>query len=417
MSSKRRLCMSHSTVPRASIEVLMGRAPAPHRLVAAILILVIRMVAHPLVAEDLPPAQCHRITFQGPMVWPTSGAWSEDGQALLAVDAYQAEILRISLQDGEVSGWSDVVGTLNTPELQPEDPKQIRLADDGWLLLDKRKTAQIIEVSSSLQPTDSMLIQRRRFSNGTRQGGETVLNWVYDFVQMDSGILAFGDTTRPDGGYESAFLYFNKNGDYQAFARVENQAPARFLYVRNMRYLAALDTSGYILTLDNAARLGEVRVGMPGVRELSPLPEEFRDVPSLKGLSVQGPRKATEIYERLENSSMAAGLYSWGRRLYLLGKEAISEGGTTKWWLVRMDPQDGAEISRVPLPTKAAHLTIVPGGDFWGLIEREPVAGVGSHHAPFMETPSMLLLPTTWLDNLNISPLSKNSDVECPVRF
>ena len=53
-------------------------------------------------------------------------------------------------------------------------------------------------------------------------------------------------------------------------------------------------------------------------------------------------------------------------------------------------------MSRVRLPTAAPHVTVVPG-DFWALIEKGPVQGIGSNHAPYMATSSMVLVPEAWL--------------------
>ncbi len=94
---------------------------------------------------------------------------------------------------------------------------------------------------------------------------------------------------------------------------------------------------------------------------------------------------------------MSVSIFARDQHLYLLGKGARDKRGATPWWLVELDPQDGSELNNVRLPTDAAHLTVVPGGDFWALIQKGPVQGVGSFHAPYMEISSMVLMPTQWL--------------------
>lgn len=89
---------------------------------------------------------------------------------------------------------------------------------------------------------------------------------------------------------------------------------------------------------------------------------------------------------------MPVSLFAWESNLYLLAKHGASPSGGTPWWLIRLAPRDGEELGRVRLPTQAAHLN---GGT---LIEKGPVQGIGDTHAPYMETSSMVLLPSAWLD-------------------
>ena len=130
-------------------------------------------------------------------------------------------------------------------------------------------------------------------------------------------------------------------------------------------------------------------------------PEDFLSCPRLENRPewvAARRRHSTEFYKRMETSSMPMSLYSWEQHLYLLAKEA-AKNSKTAWSLIKLDPLDGSEISRVRLPTDAFHLTVVPGHDFWALIEKGKFQGIGETNAPYMNTSSMSLIPAIWLEN------------------
>ena len=237
---------------------------------------------------------------------------------------------------------------------------------------------------------------------------------VHDWSPMGDGILAFGDLESPQEGFQRAFVYFDDKGGHQIFYRDATTArasdPNRLL---TMRYIATLDDVGYILSPDGGPTIGEVRLGIGGVRELGLLPEGFRDRPRLKGpRDWSEPRQMTNFYKTLEQSTMAEGLHSWDGSLFLVAKRAAAARGETVRWLIRLDPQDGKEMSRVRLPTVATHLGVVPG-DFWALIEKGPVQGIGASHAPYMETSSIVLMPSGWLGRSDRDRLDEEPNVAC----
>lgn len=109
---------------------------------------------------------------------------------------------------------------------------------------------------------------------------------------------------------------------------------------------------------------------------------------------------------------MAAGLYAWDQHIYLLAKEAAEDNGDTTWWLIQLDPDEAQEVARVRLPTRAPHLTVVPG-ELWAFIEKGPVQGIGDTHAPYMDTLSMVLVPAAWLGGPDSGRFDAGSGVHC----
>ena len=216
-------------------------------------------------------------------------------------------------------------------------------------------------------------------------GEDLTLTAVHASSAMGDGTLAFGDIQGPGDGRYSAFLYYDDTGRYQIFSRVAPEAAVRDQYLNNFPcYVAALGDVGYILVLDEEPWVGRIRLGVDGVEELPLFPEEFHSRPRLEApLGWAPPRRATAFRQTLEASTMAAGLYAWNDRLYLLAKEvSMEKQDGPLWWLVEVDPTDGQELSRLLLPTNAPNLSVEPG-EIWTLKQSGPVEGIGAMHAPY----------------------------------
>ncbi len=97
--------------------------------------------------------------------------------------------------------------------------------------------------------------------------------------------------------------------------------------------------------------------------------------------ALRGPRRATFFYKIMEAARMAADLYSWNNKFFLLAKGAADDSGETAWWAITLDPDVGSELTRVRLPTDATNLTVIPG-DLFALIEKGRVEGFGDEHYP-----------------------------------
>ena len=71
--------------------------------------------------------------------------------------------------------------------------------------------------------------------------------------------------------------------------------------------------------------------------------------------------------------------------LYVLMRN--SAGAETVWDLYRLDPQNDEIVSKVRLPTTAAHVSLLPGSTYWVL--EESSSGLES---PFRSPIRLLLL-------------------------
>ncbi len=364
---------------------------------------------------ELSPRRCHRIRLPDSisLQWITPVGWSRDGRYFLIIGDHQNEILGIPLTGDRMRRWSLDAATVGSREVNLWEPMRLSPSEGGLQIVDRRQGRDNLGVARELRLVRPVHALGQAIAVDRGSDSEIVLARIHESSVLDSGILALGDVVDPAGGLESALLYSDEGGRFQVLGRVASSPGARLLYSLSTGQVTALDDTGYILFLDESPRIFEVRLDGPDPRELAFFPEQFRNRPRLDGLPLLDPRRATEIFRRQEATRMSVGLYAGNERLYLLGKEAMAKNGTTAWRLVALDPRDGTALSSVPLPTEAAHLSVLPGDDFWGLVERTPVEGVGKMHAPFVGSPSMVLLPTTWLEEPSGGPLLAESEINC----
>ena len=376
--------------------------------------------------------ECYAVSLTAPLLWVTSGAVSPSGDSLLVPDQYRREVLEIALPMADQHGrgvlerarepgrtstrLAETLESASGP-VNLVQPSKIHAIEGGYLLEDEKYPRgvgddEIFHLNMDLAVESSIAIKGRLVE------GDITLSAIYDWVPIGrtgSQILAFGDLKAPNSEI-SAFLRLHEDGSseiYKDTVIADPDAPVIELYLKNISYLASLGEDAYILFLDEESRIGEVVPGISGIRNLS-LPADFERSPILyrdPSLEGEAHRQATAQYQVMEATRMPIGLYGWRDYLYLLAKEEQRRFETI-WWLVKLDPSNGSEQSRVRLPTTAAHLTVIPG-DFWSLIEKGPVQGMGKRHAPRMNTSSMVFLPGQWLENPSTGRLGKFPAPDC----
>lgn len=413
-----------SSISAACRAILHGRDPEPATghgkrprgsvRITACLFLVFWGLG-PATTEATGPQGCAQVQLSRALLWTTSGVWLDDGQVLL-VDILEEQDRRFLQVAANGNVTPQPVKSLSAAS----DVSQVRRTDNGIILYDRSRQAKIRYLGpDSDLAKKSTRVRSRQFPS--REPRTPELDQIYDFRPFGQGFLAFGDINygAEPSDWESAFLYFDDSGRHQLFYRLPITAQVCNHYLRNMPYIATLGESGFILFMNEKPVIAEVTLGTEGVRELEYFPPDFQNRPRLETQTRwikagEAPRQATYFYQTLESSTIAAGLYAWNGQLYLLGKKArIESDGRTAWWLVKLDPRDGSELTRVRLPTDAAHLTVVPG-ETWTFVEKGPVEGIGPRRSPYMETSTMVRVPAAWLEEPASGPLRRDTRVSCP---
>jgi len=88
------------------------------------------------------------------------------------------------------------------------------------------------------------------------------------------------------------------------------------------------------------------------------------------------------------------GLFSIDSRLYLLCRRIDNK--VTKFYLAGIDIATGKAESRFRIPTDAAHLTVVPGADYWAFVQKGAVQMMPE--GPYTPTRKVLFVPSDKID-------------------
>ena len=221
--------------------------------------------------------------------------------------------------------------------------------------------------------------------------------------------FAFVDLTRPvllDDRNEAVGLttYQTEDGAWhQAFARVgwtplrvleviesiPRDSPAEdFLTMQHTNLLTQVDSGVWALRYGEPSSLLRL---WPEPKTLTAFPEGFGALPHLP--ESQGFASIPVRSKALERATVPVALYGRSSALYLLTRRPRTEGGTL-WQLHRIDPERDVLRYSVELPTTAAEVVLAPGPEWWAVLEKESVVRPGEQ-----EIPSMLLIPSPWIED------------------
>ena len=360
---------------------------------------------------------CYWVELDKRIPWATSGVWAIDGSRLFVVNVGRssqsgfasAPLLEISLLGEVTEHHSVIVSGTEGERRELMRVSQIRRVGDSFRLQENAKPAEFLVLDRRLTLRSVLPLEGRSLGAGLE------LVTVFDWYPVEGGILAYGDL-RGVGGepYVSDFVYLPESGEGLLLDRIDAASGlVRRIYTRNIHYIASIESNWFILDLDVVPELlrAEVTSSMK-LSAMGPLPEDFQVSLKLEPQpAATGREEARRFYEVFEQSKTVASLYAWKSHLYLLAKEPKRESRTV-WWLIKMDPLDeGREISRVRLPTTASHLTVIPG-ELWAFLEKGDVSAV-ANSGPYMNTGTMLVVPSSWIEESQNMPASMDYDQGC----
>jgi len=336
---------------------------------------------------DAPSAvsECRHVPLAAQPAWLSSAAWEGEAHLLLA-DALRGQLLRYAL-DGTLLDAAPAAppdGDAAYVRVQPSSAGD-SVAEDGFgrLLWGHAPTP-------------------KRISRLTgRTGHDGTLKSIFQWALLgDREALAIANLLDAKGSWTSAVVRLSLAGNgYEILQRIDVKKPASILYRVGIPALAAVGDVGYFLTLEQDL-VGLYRVppggkpqrltGFPGIE------------PGLRGglARNQDMRRTPDLFRLLERTHLPAGLYGVGNDLLLL-RRVPKEKQSPGWALTQLDPRTGRMLRTVSLPTTARHLTAAPGARSWAFFEKGSVTAIGRQ-----ATPSMLLVPTAWIQGKALSPVS-----------
>ncbi len=302
-----------------------------------------------------------------PLLGGIRGTWMDDERFVLA-DLHQSRLLVYSTSEGLVrivNGWES-----DDLELNFVSPMDIQPWGDGFVLADSFRDAErLFELDAALRPVRLLWEGDAR---RTEEGwvGEKIVN-LGELVALDDRLYLRAErfSGPREANREYAEFGLDHRSDPLERALGERRSWPGFAGGRDspgmpLRHLAASgrrSATVFALRYSPAVFLQEL-VGEG--RSLKAFPELPTALPTLPQASQD---RMAEFYAALEASSYPAGLYGDEDSLYVLMRDAT--GGEPGWDLHRIDPQRDEVIGRVRLPTKAAHVSLLPGRRYWVLEE------------------------------------------------
>lgn len=356
--------------------------------------------------------------------WPRAGAWIETSGQLGQLTGGSRALLLVDVAK-DPPGNLVVLG-LNGSLLPAGEhlsvlrglvhPFLIRSSENRVYIEDRAQKTVFVFDSALQQQIDKIVYGKREVSGGL------YIDVLRDWAPIGGDIVALADVkTSLDvkGKYYSSLVRFGKNGMGTSLDTLRSEGATRYPFVANRDYLAALGRDAILLNLTETTSIWRLPGGANAFSAFADVPAEFARQPALeenaewaaidKDKEGASRKRALLYYQLFERSKTATAVYSWRGQLYLLVRGEASEARDTPWWLIRIHPDTGQELSRYPLPTQAPHLTIVPG-DRWALIQRKGVMPSGKDiYAPAFVASGLLLLPDSWIEDPTIVPFRARS--------
>jgi tetratricopeptide (TPR) repeat protein len=318
---------------------------------------------------------CRRLSLAVQPVWLSSAAWVE-GTSLLLADSLRGQLLRYAADGTFLDAAPPHVpeGDLAYVRVQ-SSPTGEPVAENGvGLLWEKNASA----------PKREVKLVGRTGRDGTLK---SVFQWS---LLGNDEALAVANLLDAKGGWTSAIVRLPlAGGGYETLHPFDWEKPASILYRVGIPGLTSAGGAGYFLALEEDA-IGLYRVPARGE------PQRLTTFPGIEPelraelARDQDMRHAPDLLRLLERTSLPAGLYGVGDDLFLLRR--VPQEKHPGWTLSRLDPRTGRALHTVSLPTAAPHLTVAPGEGSWAFFEKSSVPAIGQQ-----STPSMLLVPTAWI--------------------
>lgn len=329
---------------------------------------------------------CKQVPIKGSLRW-ISSAVSVDSK-IAVIDPLQ-NALAVVGRDGSVEAINEKRLVGSSEEMVPAliTPKPggflLKMVDQRLLLLGQRLG----------------VVERRNLSDVSKSAKGSIKS-VYDWTTTGRYLLGVG-AVKSDGAYK--FGYFrapiNSLEAFEFLDKVENLD----LFLIGHNYLAGVGNTGYYVSMADEAAIYEIPA-LAGAkpRKLSVFPQGYTEVPEIRNVST-GASSDEALYREIQSFKIPVGLYAQGRLLYLLTRER-QQDDTTLWLLHQIDPVREVILGKpIPLPTKAAHLTVVPGST-WTFFEKGPVDSLGQQRIA-----SMLLIPAASIESHSVPTVCQSS--------
>jgi len=366
----------------------------PNVLLARIAVILLGLYVLAAAGES---PRCRRATPEPSPSWSFSASWNPVGDVLLLVDLGGARILRFG-KDGRHLGTIDGG---SQERFQFDHPTELVATNEGYLLANG--STRLIWFDQEIKPIRSLDLQMTRSVSRVRGPPGFRALFAHDFAQIGDQVVVYGSVLTAEKLIERAWVRLNvPTGELTEISEeVELDLPGLHMELLTSPLLAHVDGGAYALRLVEPPFIAQIT---PDRRHLRAFPEGFERLPTLP--NERGRAAAAIQFKALERATAPMGLYGRGSYLYLLTRQPGSEG-KTRWRVSQIDPRRDTLVRTLDLPTSANHLYLAPGAQYWAVVEKGPVVVAGQQ-----EITSILLIPSTWIEDPGVTTLTGN-DVVC----
>ncbi|MCG8457389.1 MAG: hypothetical protein MI919_14020 [Holophagales bacterium] len=347
------------------------------------------------VAQDVPET-CRRVQLEQPLDWISSAVY--------------------------LTHRGEIVVTSPT---SPEDKKMHAFSQDGehlWSHEGRDLPASIVPVPARMSAPGKRFIETSSWGElyflgeDLRSRGEKVelakigsaadleLEAFFDRkITPDGWVVGYGSARAPDDGaplfgFLAQSLAPLADGK-EPFRLLLLSSSSELYYKLGNSYVATLGNDAYFLALERNPQLYRVSLGRDDFPErLHGLPgEDSFEVPVFEERELG--YRADNVFGALQTfHGLPSGLFAQRGKLLVLYRP---EADDAPWTLVTLRPGvDSVRVERrTSIPSRAPHLTAVPGPAVWTFFERSEVTEEGSQ-----ETTTLVQVPTSWILEPGLHP-------------
>lgn len=341
-------------------------------------------------ALEAAESKCRRASAEH-LLWVHSGDWV--GQRLVLGDVGAGALAVLELPGliwSKVSHPGEGPLEFNKPLVIPSEGPGVLVAADS----------RIVRLDESLRPIKGYRL------DAAVEGARDVGNFGVHVAFQDRAL---------------GFFYFQKAEDeYRQGISVLAVEPKIQLEMLREVSVTSNEFRSALLSLSSGTVLGErfywlgmdaeafiLQVDAGKSKRLNLVPSAWRRAPTFPAGG--GPSTVRADNALREKLSFPAGLYSQGKELFILHHGPEKTG--KRWSLAAVDPEKPDTHRMLTLPTRSNWVTVVPGPEYWAILEQGPVLGPATQ-----TTTSVLLVPSAWFSAPD-SPLTKpGAEAACGAR-
>lgn len=340
---------------------------------------------------SLSPVPCSRVALEPAPPWTASAAWRGGEGELVLVDPGSRSLATYG-RDGR---RLDEV-RLESAELDYSEPMRFEPAGDGYVLIDKTRILKLddhLALSELARPFDSL--REHGLASGTFNDALIYRGHLYGYADF----IEAGDAESA-GTWRRGFVHLDpEHSELELIHELPVESTdgeyANYYFYDRRPYVAELGGRIYVLrftepwSVHRVTRKGLRRVaaGRPG--------DDYRAhaLETWNGRLYVLTSRTSPDPEATAPATAPEPLATESRALIELRQAHAVSQGRRQWYLDEIDPRSGSS-RRLPLPTSAERVRLVPGRGYWTAIEESssPNLGQGDDRTTFLFLPSDELL-------------------------